>query len=100
MHVLERMPQKNMNLRFNYLFYLLQGLQNLAPQIEQVNNGILPSEAKAFYNLAPDIQSARKWANFTQIISERTNHARSVNLDPSMVILDMLLKFEETSKKH
>ena len=66
----------------------------------QVNNGILPSEAKAFYNLAPDIQSARKWANFTQIISERTNHARSVNLDPSMVILDMLLKFEETSKKH
>ena len=66
----------------------------------QVNNGILPSEAKAFYNLAPDIQSARKWANFTQIISKRTNHARSVNLDPSMVIIDMLLKFEETSKKH
>jgi DNA polymerase-3 subunit delta' len=66
----------------------------------QVNNGILPSEAKAFYNLAPDIQSARKWANFTQIIFKRTNHARSVNLDPSMVILDMLLKFEETSKKH
>jgi DNA polymerase-3 subunit delta' len=66
----------------------------------QVNNGILPSEAKAFYNLAPDIQSARKWANFTQIISKRTNHARSVNLDPSMVILDMLLNFEETSKKH
>ena len=67
---------------------------------KQVDNGILHSEAKVFYNLAPDIQSARKWANFTQIISKRTNHARSVNLDPSMVILDMLLNFEETSKKH
>ena len=55
-------------------------------------------ENKVFSKLAPNTISARKWANLLQEISERTNHARSVNLDPSMVILDMLLKFEETSK--
>ncbi|MDA9313289.1 DNA polymerase III subunit delta' [Amylibacter sp.] len=55
-------------------------------------------ENKVFSKLAPNTISARKWANLLQEISARTGHARSVNLDPSMVILDMLLKFEETSK--
>ncbi|MDA8799797.1 DNA polymerase III subunit delta' [Amylibacter sp.] len=64
------------------------------------NNATLSIESKVFHELAPDTKSARKWADFSQIISERTSHARAVNLDPSMVILDMLLQFEETSKKH
>jgi DNA polymerase-3 subunit delta' len=64
------------------------------------NHTALSIESKVFHELAPDTKSARKWADFSQIISERTSHARAVNLDPSMVILDMLLQFEETSKKH
>lgn len=57
-----------------------------------------PGEALTISRLAPNIQAARKWANLVQEITTRTTHARSVNLDPSSVILDMLLKFEETAR--
>jgi DNA polymerase-3 subunit delta' len=55
-------------------------------------------EASALSKLAPNVQSARKWANLLQDITTRTTHARAVNLDPSSVILDMLLTFEETAR--
>ena len=57
-----------------------------------------PGEALTMSRLAPNTQAARKWANLVQEITDRTTHARSVNLDPSSVILDMLLKFEETAQ--
>lgn len=53
-------------------------------------------EALILSKLAPNAVAARKWANLLQEITARTGHARAVNLDPSSVILDMLLTFEET----
>ena len=42
------------------------------------NNAALSIESKVFHELAPNTKSARKWADFSQIISERTSHARAV----------------------
>jgi DNA polymerase-3 subunit delta' len=55
-------------------------------------------EALLLSKLAPNIQTARKWADLLQQTTARTTHARAVNLDPSSVILDMLLTFEETAR--
>jgi len=55
-------------------------------------------EALVLSKLAPNIRAARKWANLLQESTARTSHARAVNLDPSSVILDMLLTFEETAR--
>jgi DNA polymerase-3 subunit delta' len=55
-------------------------------------------EALTMSKLAPNANAARKWANLLQETTAKTGHARSVNLDPSSVILDMLLTFEETAR--
>ncbi|MBV1864644.1 MAG: DNA polymerase III subunit delta' [Rhodobacteraceae bacterium] len=56
-------------------------------------------EALMLDKLAPNAQAARKWANLAQKLTARVSHARAVNLDPSSVILDMLLQLDETARK-
>ncbi len=58
-----------------------------------------PREAQILAKLAPDAAAARKWANLAQDLTARVTHARAVNLDPSGVILDMLLQLDETARK-
>lgn len=55
-------------------------------------------EAQVLAKLGPNIQAARKWADLSAELNSRSNHARAVNLDPSSVILDMLLKINETAR--
>lgn len=55
-------------------------------------------EAIMLSKLGPNAQAARKWADLSAELTARTNHARAVNLDPSSVILDMLLKINETAR--
>lgn len=57
-----------------------------------------PNEYATFKKLAPDTHAARKWAQLAQDLSARVSHARAVNLDPSSVILDMLLKLDKTAQ--
>ena len=57
-----------------------------------------PQEARTLAKLAPHAPAARKWANLAQELSARASHARAVNLDPSSVILDMLLKLDDTAR--
>ncbi|GGA10705.1 DNA polymerase III subunit delta' [Neptunicoccus cionae] len=57
-----------------------------------------PQEARMLAKLAPNCAAARKWANLAQALSARVGHARAVNLDPSGVILDMLLKLDEAAR--
>jgi DNA polymerase-3 subunit delta' len=52
-------------------------------------------EAKALARLAANPDAARKWAELAQVLSDRSQHARAVNLDPASVILDMLLKIDQ-----
>jgi DNA polymerase-3 subunit delta' len=55
-------------------------------------------EAVMLSKLGPNAQAARKWADLSAELTARSNHARAVNLDPSSVILDMLLKINETAR--
>ncbi len=55
-------------------------------------------EARMLAKLAPNATAARRWANLAQELSARSAHARAVNLDPSSVILDMMLKLNETAR--
>lgn len=56
-------------------------------------------EATMLSKMGPDASSARQWAELSTTLTARTTHARAVNLDPSLVILDMLFKINETAQK-
>ena len=57
-----------------------------------------PNEYATLAKLSPNAAAARKWAQLAQDLSARVGHARAVNLDPSSVILDMLLKLDEAAR--
>ncbi|SLN34857.1 DNA polymerase III subunit tau [Aquimixticola soesokkakensis] len=56
------------------------------------------AEADVMRRLAPDAHAARVWATLQQELSARATHARAVNLDPAALILDMVLKVNETAR--
>jgi DNA polymerase-3 subunit delta' len=62
------------------------------PQTEAV-----PGEAKLLTRLAPDTHKAQAWAQAAQQISARMQHGRAVNLDPTALILDTVLKIQQTA---
>lgn len=47
--------------------------------------------------LSPDMAAARTWAGLQQELSGRASHALAVNLDPASLILDMVLRINETA---
>ncbi|MGQ0567092.1 MAG: DNA polymerase III subunit delta' [Gemmobacter sp.] len=53
-----------------------------------------PGEAALFARLCPDAASARGWADLAHTLGARARAGRAVNLDPSALLLDMLLKLE------
>ncbi|SDE47359.1 DNA polymerase III subunit delta' [Limimaricola pyoseonensis] len=54
-------------------------------------------EARLLVALAPDARAARRIAELQQELSARARHGRAVNLDPSALLLDMLLRIEATA---
>lgn len=48
-------------------------------------------EAEVLTRISPDQRSARAWANAQATLSARAHAGRSVNLDPSALVLDMLI---------
>jgi DNA polymerase-3 subunit delta' len=52
-----------------------------------------------FARLSPTAHHGRAWANLQQELSTRVRHGRAVNLDPAALILDMLLKMDQTAGK-
>ncbi len=57
-----------------------------------------PGEADLFARLAPSPAAARVWAGLHQSLGARARHARAVNLDPAALVLDMVLKIDETAR--
>ncbi len=57
-----------------------------------------PGEAALFARLAPSPASARGWAELHQGLGARARHGKAVNLDPASLILDMILKVDETAR--
>lgn len=54
-------------------------------------------EADLFARLAPSEQAARAWADLAQSLSLRARRGRAVNLDPAALLMDSLLKINETA---
>ncbi len=56
-----------------------------------------PGESALLSRLSPDPSAARAWADLAQSLGSRARQGRSVNLDPAGLILDMLLRLDETA---
>lgn len=55
------------------------------------------AEGEMLARLAPFPAAGLAWAELSQTVSDRAAHALGVNLDPSGLILDILLKINETA---
>jgi len=58
-----------------------------------------PGEAALLARLSPTPAAARVWADLQQSLGAKARHGRAVNLDPSSLILDMVLRIDETAGK-
>ncbi|WP_208354339.1 DNA polymerase III subunit delta' [Pseudaestuariivita rosea] len=56
-------------------------------------------EAPLLARLAPNPAAARDWAELQQTLSARARHGKAVNLDPASLILDMVLKIDQTAQR-
>ena len=56
-----------------------------------------PDEARLLARLSPDPGAARLWADLAQSLSSRARRGKAVNLDPAALLMDMLLKIDETA---
>ena len=54
-------------------------------------------EAVLFARLAPGPASALPWADLAQTLTLRARRGKAVNLDPAALLVDMLLRVEETA---
>ena len=77
---------------------LLARLARYGAQRPAVIEEAAQGEARMLSTLAPNAHAARRWADLAADLSARSAHARAVNLDPSSVILDMMLKVNETAR--
>jgi len=65
-----------------------------APQPEAASG-----ESALLARLSPHDRAARAWADLHQSLGARARHGRDVNLDPALLILDMVLKVDETAQR-
>ena len=56
-----------------------------------------PKEAALLARLAPHPVAARAWADLAQTLSSRARRGKAVNLDPAALLMDILLKVDETA---
>jgi DNA polymerase III subunit delta' len=56
-----------------------------------------PGEDPLLRRLAPNPLAARSWAELAQSLSARARRGKAVNLDPGALLMDMLLKVDETA---
>jgi DNA polymerase-3 subunit delta' len=56
-----------------------------------------PGEADLIARLSPTPQVARAWADLAQTLGNRARRGRAVNLDPAALLMDMVLKIDETA---
>ena len=54
-------------------------------------------EAALIERLSPTPGHARVWADLAQVLGNRARRGRSVNLDPAALLMDMVLKIDETA---
>ena len=58
-----------------------------------------PGEATLLPRLAPDAHAARAWADLQQTLGAKARRGKAVNLDPATLLLDMILRIDETAAR-
>ena len=58
-----------------------------------------PGEAALLARLCPDQTAARAWADLAQALSARSRAGAAVNLDPAALVIDMVLRIDETAAR-
>jgi DNA polymerase III subunit delta' len=56
-----------------------------------------PADAALLTRLAPDPAAGRAWADLAQSLTIRARRGRAVNLDPAALLMDILLRIDETA---
>ena len=54
-------------------------------------------ESALIERLAPTPHAGRVWADLAQVLGNRARRGRAVNLDPAALLMDMVLKIDETA---
>jgi DNA polymerase III subunit delta' len=57
----------------------------------------VPGEADLMARFAPGPEAARTWAEAQDTLGGRLRHGKAVNLDPAVLILDTLLRIDQTA---
>jgi DNA polymerase-3 subunit delta' len=65
--------------------------------LDMIDTQAAPGELRTLARLSPDEQAARAWAGLQSSASARARHGQAVNLDPSSLILDMLLSMNDVA---
>ena len=63
----------------------------------QTPPGAAAQEAQLLSRLSPPPHAARAWAELAQTLSARARRGKAVNLDPAALLMDILLKIDETA---
>ncbi|MFZ1660413.1 MAG: DNA polymerase III subunit delta', partial [Paracoccaceae bacterium] len=50
-----------------------------------------------FSRLSPHANAARSWADAQATLGARARRGRAVNLDPAALLIDMILKIDQTA---
>ncbi|MBP0484180.1 DNA polymerase III subunit delta' [Sagittula salina] len=58
---------------------------------------IVPGEAEILRRLSPDPARGRAWAQAIQDAGDRARHARSVNVDPALLVTDLFLHLQQAA---
>ena len=56
-----------------------------------------PGESALITRLSPNPAAARQWADLAQMLGIRARRGKAVNLDPAALLMDMILKIDETA---
>ena len=89
-------PRFDMMLRLMDLFLARLARTGASmPPLAEASEG----ELSLLRRLAPSHHAGRAWAELQQTLGARARHGKSVNLDPAALILDMVLKIDETAAR-
>ncbi|MFY0691917.1 MAG: DNA polymerase III subunit delta' [Paracoccaceae bacterium] len=85
--------------RYNLLLRLFDVLLSRLARagLGLIDTPAVEGELEVLSRLSPDARAAQRWADLSTAQGARARHGRAVNLDPSLLVLDMVLAMNEAA---